>query len=265
MLFLAVRIGHNGRRAPVTREKAALWSNARNTIEGHSKMRFALAAALLAAQPLSAFAADVPATSTVEAVKVFLSGAEVTRTAKVKLDKGEHTIIISDVPASAVSGSIRVEGKATGKLDISSVDTTRKFLQRAESQAADVKRKELEDQIEQLRDQKELLQAQSWAAATQKKLITNLADLPARPQPGSAPATPPATDDWQKILGIIPQASTDAGKLALDAQQKIRAVDRSMADVRAQLASLAPAKTEQTEVRIYVFAQTPVDVDFTIR
>jgi uncharacterized protein (TIGR02231 family) len=138
-------------------------------------------------------------------------------------------------------------------------------LQRAESQEADGKRKELEGQLEQFRDQKELLQAQSWAAATQKKLITNLADLPSRPHPGSAPATPPASDDWQKILGIIPQASEDAGKLALDAQQKIRVIDRSMADVRAQLASLAPAKTEQTEVRVYVFAQTPVDADFTIR
>jgi len=228
-------------------------------------MRFALAAALLAAQSLSAFAADVPAASRVDAAKVFLSGAEVTRIAKVKLDKGEHTIVIGDVPASAVPGSIRVEAKATGKLDISSVDTARKYLQRAESQEADGKRKELEGQLEQFRDQKELLQAQSWAAATQKKLITNLADLPSRPQPGSAPATPPATDDWQKILGIIPQASEDAGKLALDAQQKIRVIDRSMADVRAQLASLAPAKTEQTEVRVYVFAQTPVDADFTIR
>jgi len=228
-------------------------------------MRFALAAALLAAQSLSAFADDVSAVSRVDAAKVFLSGAEVTRAAKVTLDKGEHTIVVSDVPASAVPGSIRVEAKATGKLDISSVDTTRKFLQRAESQAADLKRKELEGQLEQFRDQKELLQAQSWAAATQKKLITNLADLPSRPQPGAAPATPPASDDWQKILGIIPQASADAGKLALDAQQKIRGIDRSMADVRAQLASLAPAKTEQTEVRVYVFAQTPVDADITIR
>jgi uncharacterized protein (TIGR02231 family) len=228
-------------------------------------MRFALAAALLAAQSVSAFAADVPAASRVDAAKVFLSGAEVTRIAKVKLDKGEHTIVVGDVPASAVPGSIRVEAKATGKLDISSVDTSRKYLQRAESQEADGKRKELEGQLEQFRDQKELLQAQSWAAATQKKLITNLADLPSRPQPGSAPATPPASDDWQKILAIIPQASEDAGKLALDAQQKIRVIDRSMADVRAQLASLAPAKTEQTEVRVYVFAQTPVDADFTIR
>lgn len=227
-------------------------------------MRFALAAVLLAAQPLSAHAADVSATSTVDAVTVFLSGAEVARLAKVKLDKGEHTIVIGDVPASAIPGSIRVEGKATGKLEIGSVDTARKFLQREESQAADGKRKALEDQIEQLKDQKAGIESEAQAAATQKKLIANLAELPKRPQAGEASGTAAAGDDWQKILSLIPQATSDAGKLALDAQQKIRALDRNIKDLRNQLASLAPAKTEQTEVRVYVFAQTPVDADLTI-
>lgn len=227
-------------------------------------MRFALAAVLLAALPLSAHAADVSATSTVDAVTVFLSGAEVARLAKVKLDKGEHTIVIGDVPASAIPGSIRVEGKATGKLEIGSVDTARKFLQREESQAADSKRKALEDQIEQLKDQKAGIESEAQAAATQKKLIANLAELPKRPQAGETSGTAAAGDDWQKILSLIPQATSDAGKLALDAQQKIRALDRNIKDLRNQLASLAPAKTEQTEVRVYVFAQTPVDADLTI-
>lgn len=84
----------------------------RNNNEGSSAMRFALAAVLVAAQSVSALAADVPATSSVDAVTVFLSGAEVTRLAKVKLDKGENTIILGDVPASAVPGSIRVEDPA---------------------------------------------------------------------------------------------------------------------------------------------------------
>jgi uncharacterized protein (TIGR02231 family) len=238
--------------------------NIRNNIKGFSEMRFALAAVLLAAQPLSAHAADVSATSTVDAVTVFLSGAEVARLAKVKLDKGEHTIVIGDVPASAIPGSIRVEGKATGKIEIGSVDTARKFLQREESQAADGKRKALEDQIEQLKDQKAGIESEAQAAATQKKLIANLAELPKRPQAGEAPGTATAGEDWQKILSLIPQATSDAGKLALDAQQKIRALDRNIKDLRNQLASLAPAKTEQTEVRVYVFAQTPVDADLTI-
>ncbi len=226
-------------------------------------MRLALAAFLLMVEPLGALAAEVPATSTVDSVTVFLSGAEVTRLAKVQLDKGEHTIVLGDVPASAVPGSIRVEGKATGKLDIGSVDTSRKLLQRAESQAADVKRKAIEDQIEQLKDQKTAVEADAQAAKTQKTLIANLAQLPTRPQPSSG--SQPSGDDWPKILALIAQATGDASKLALEAKQKIRDIDRKAADLESQRAALAPAKTEQTEVTVHVVAQSPLDADLTIR
>ena len=66
----------------------------------------------------AAGADEVPATSRVDAVTVFLSGAEVTRAARLSLDKGEHTIVFNELPAEAVPGSIRVDGKATAQLDI---------------------------------------------------------------------------------------------------------------------------------------------------
>jgi uncharacterized protein (TIGR02231 family) len=226
-------------------------------------MRFVFAAVFLAAMPFDALAADVPATSTVDAVTVFLSGAEVTRVAKVHLDKGEQTIVIGDVPATAVPGSVRVEGKATGKLDIGSVDTSTKLLQHAESEAADAQRKALEDKIQALKDQRTAVEAQAQAAKTQKKLISNLAQLPIRPSSQSVPGAPP--DDWPKVLALIVQATTDAGKLALDAEQKIRDIDRQVSDANNQLAALAPTRTEQTQVRVHVVAQSPLDADLSIR
>jgi uncharacterized protein (TIGR02231 family) len=230
-----------------------------------SHMRFALAALLLVVPGSGVFAAQVPATSRIDAVTVYLSGAEVTRLAKVKIDKGEHTIVIGDVPASAVPGSIRVEGKATGKLEIGSVDTSRKLLQRAESQAADVMRKSLEDQIEQLKDQKAGFDAQAQAAKTQQTLIGNLAELPTRPSPPAAAGAPSGGDDWPRILALIAQATGDASKLGLEAKQKIRDIDRKVKDLENQLQSLAPAKTQQTEVTVHVIAQSPLDADLTIR
>jgi uncharacterized protein (TIGR02231 family) len=227
-------------------------------------MRFVFAAVFLAVMPFDAFAAEVPATSAVDAVTVFLSGAEVTRIAKVHLDKGEQTIVIGDVPASAVPGSVRVEGKATGKLDIGSVDTSKKLLQHAESEATDAQRKGLEDKIQALKDQKTTVEAQALAAKTQKKLIANLAQLPTRPSSQSAPAASPI-DDWPKVLSLIAQATTDASKLALDAEQKTRDIDRQISDADNRLSALAPPRTEQTEVRVHVIAQSPLDADLSIR
>ena len=76
-----------------------------------------LAISLVTALPLGA--AELPATSKVDAVMVFPSGAEVRRLVRLQLEAGEHTVIIKDLPQQAIASSIRVEGKATGKLSSS--------------------------------------------------------------------------------------------------------------------------------------------------
>ncbi|HMN36406.1 MAG TPA: mucoidy inhibitor MuiA family protein [Hyphomicrobium sp.] len=217
---------------------------------------------LLVAFSAQAGAADISATSKVDAVTVFLSGAEVMRLAKVKLDKGDHTIAIVDIPASAVPGSIRVEGNATGKLDISSVDTRRTFLARQDAQAADQERRSLEDQIEALRDQKASADAQVAAAETQRMLISNLAQLPTRPAPAAAGA---AGEDWQRVLSLIAQGSSEASRAMIEAQAKARALERQIEDLENKLSLLAPAKTEQTEVKVHVGAASPLEADLIVR
>ncbi len=218
---------------------------------------------LLAGVAPAAMAAEVVGPSRVDQVKVFLSGAEVTRVAKVKIDKGEHVVVFNDVPAGAVAGSIRVEGSATGKLDIGSVDTARQYLARAECQAADGERKKIEDELEALRDQKAVVDAQVQASETQKQLIINLAQLPMRP--ASGPASGTVSDDWGRVLGTISQGSTDAAKLGVDGHVKARDLERKIEDLDKRLSTLAPAKSDQTEVRVYVTAASPLEADFTIR
>lgn len=209
-----------------------------------------------------ASAADLSVPSRVDAVTVFLSGAEVTRIAKVKVDKGEHVVTIVDIPAGAVAGSIRVEGTATGKLDIASVDTRRTYLTRADAQAADAERKALEDQIEALRDEKAAYDAQITAAETQRALIANLAQLPTRPAPGTGTA---GGEDWSRVLTIIGQGSGDAVRALVDAQVKARELERRIVDLENKLSLLAPAKSEQTEVKVYVTAASPLEADLTVR
>ena len=226
-------------------------------------MRRPFSLAALALLSGSAGAAEMVVPSKVDQVTVFMSGAEVTRTAKAKIDKGEHVIVFTDVPAGAVPGSIRVEGKATGKLDIGSVDTRRSILARVESQAADAERKKLEDDLDALRDQKTAIEAQVQASETQKTLIANLALLPTRPAP--AAGAPAQGEDWQRVLALIAQATSDASRTALEAGIKIRDLDHKIEDAEHKLTSLAPAKTEQTEVKVYVEAAAPLEADLTVR
>jgi uncharacterized protein (TIGR02231 family) len=226
-----------------------------------TSIAFAGILAALLARP--AAADDVPATSKVDAVTVFLSGAEVTRAARLSLDKGDHTIVFSDLPAETVANSIRVDGKATGKLDIESVDTQRRFIPRADQAALQAERKSLEDEIEKLNDDRTLVQGQAEAAEKQKTLLANLAALPAHSE--DQPGHPVPQTDWSQLLSLIASGMTEAQKNALDAQIKTRDLDRKIQDLKNKLAALAPARTEQTEVRVHVVAAAPLEADLSVR
>jgi uncharacterized protein (TIGR02231 family) len=58
---------------------------------------------------------------------------------------------------------------------------------------------------------------------------------------------------------------TEAQKNALDAQIKTRDLDRKIEDLKNKLAALAPARTEQTEVRVHVVAAAPLEADLSVR
>ena len=85
-------------------------------------------------------------------ITVYPIGAEVTRIGRVTMERGEHALLFTDLPAQAVSGSIRVEGKATGALEIGSVDTRRVSVPRTDAAIAATERKQIEDAIEKLKD-----------------------------------------------------------------------------------------------------------------
>ena len=231
-------------------------------------MRWQLAVAalpLMSAPMMSsgAIAADIKGTSKIDQVTVFPSGAEVTRLAKVKIDPGDHVLLFTDLPARALPGSIRVEGKANARLAISSVDTRRTFVPRDDAASAASERKRIEDAIEKLGDERAQLQASVEALEAQKVFISSLSKMPA--QPPAAGAAPAQQPDYEKLLTFIGQRLAEAQKGILETQLKVREVDRQIKDLQGKLASLAPRQDERTEVKIFVNAGAALDADLTIR
>lgn len=225
----------------------------------------ALGAGLCAAlaSTVAAQAADVPATSKITAVTVFPAGAEVTRAAKVRIEAGEHTLVFADLPAQAIASSIRVEGKAAGKLDIGSVDTKRASVPRVDAANAASERRRIETEIEKLRDQRSVFEGQQHAAEQQKALIQNLTQLPVRPPPMLGQTG--AGENWPQILALITSSSAEAQRAFLEATVNIRETDRKIKDLEGKLAGVAPQLDERTEVKVHVAAGQPLDADFVVR
>ena len=217
-------------------------------------------AALCAASP--SFAADITATSKIDAVTVFPAGAEISRVAKVKLPAGEHVVIFPDLPRDAIANSIRVEGKSTAKLEIGSVDSRSFNIPRTDAAVTATERRRIEGEIETLKDAKTVLAAQVQTAETQKSLITNLTNLPARPAPaaGSAPA-----ENWSQILTLIGASLADVHKTIIETQLKLRDIDRKIADLQKKLGETAPVQDLRTEVKVFVNAGAGADADLVLR
>ncbi len=217
-------------------------------------------AAVCAASP--SFAADISATSKIDAVTVFPAGAEISRTAKVRLPAGEHVVIFPDLPRDAVANSIRVEGKSTGKLEIGSVDSRFLNVPRTDAATTATERRRIEGEIETLKDAKIVLAAQVQTAETQKSLITNLTNLPARPAP-TAGAAPP--ENWSQILTLIGTSLADVHKTIIETQLKLRDIDRTITDLQKKLTETAPVQDQRTEVKVFVNAGADAEADLVVR
>lgn len=230
--------------------------------------RAAFAAVSIATLALSqsltmAHAADIAAQSKIDAVTVYPASAEVVRITKVRIPAGEHAVLLTDLPPEAIPQSIRVEGKATGALQIGSVDTRRTSVSRGDQEQLAQERKRIEGQIETLNDRKAQLQTEITAAEQQQVLIKNLAEMPGRPVPvGTQPG---ATPDWAQLFALIGERTAAVQKTILDTRLKLRDIDRQIQDLSGKLGGLAPAVVQRTEVRVNVAAETAVEADLTVR
>jgi uncharacterized protein (TIGR02231 family) len=230
-------------------------------------MRLLIVASISLALAGAAAAADIKGASRIDAVTVYPAGAEILRTARVKMEKGEHTLLFADLPAEAVAGSIRVEGKATAGLEIGSVDTRTVSIPRADDAVAATERRRVEEAIEKLKDERLALQAAIQAAETQKKLIENLTNLPGASPFGAKAGDggPAAQPDWGQLFELIGKRAAEAHKAVLDTQIKVREVERRIKDLEGKLASLAPTQQTRTEVKVALAAQEALEADMVIR
>lgn len=222
----------------------------------------ALVLVTLMAAPLTA--AEVPGTSTITTVTVFPRGAEVTRTAQLKVAQGEHVLVFKDLPAQALQGSIRVEGRSTGRLEIGSVDTRKVKVPRLDPTTSQSEQRKLELAIEQLDDERAIVTAEVKAAETQKKFIEALVELPNRPAPTGG-ASAGSGDKWADVFSLIGTRLADAEKARIAATIKVREFDRRIVDLEKVLASLAPVEDERTEVRVNVTAAAALEANLLVR
>ena len=215
-------------------------------------MKFGFATIILLSSALTpAFAEDIKLSSHIDAVTVYPQGADVIRVGEVKLQAGEHTLMLDDLPGDVDPQSIRVEGAGDAGLEIASVDS--KSIELSSSDL-DAKRKAINEQIEVLMDERSGLDQTVSDAQAQQRLLMSLADK--QLQPSSTTETLKAVDatSMGNLVDLVGSRLTAISKSIHDAQKRQRAIDKLIADLNIGAESLAPDVAAHLQVAVHVVA-----------
>jgi len=212
--------------------------------------------AALAAAP--ARAADLDASSAVDAVTVYPDGASVIRLITLDLPAGDNSAVLKDFPLTLDPSSLRVEGEAGAKLTIGAIDA------KPPRAAAPVNLPELDRRIEALKDQRVDLQGAINAAAARRKFAERFAETSPAGIGDKGEARPIA--EWRTAFAAVGEEVASADTAIRDAERKQRELDREIARLEADRAQKPPIKLEvRIELAAAAATKATLRVTYAVR
>jgi uncharacterized protein (TIGR02231 family) len=211
----------------------------------------------------SAYAADFLPASKIDAVTVYMQGADIVRLANVTLTKGEHRVILKDLPANIDPQSIRVEGlpSVAGSLAVVSVDSRSQFTGDVDT---DQRRMAFENEIQTLIDERSALDMAMNDANQQRQFLLGLAEKQLVPQSSTDTVKTIDITQMTGLLDLVGARLAASAKILQAAQLRQRDIDRLVQDLNSKMAELAPDEQYQTEVTINVDASVDVNADMRV-
>jgi uncharacterized protein (TIGR02231 family) len=210
----------------------------------------------LAASPVRA--ADVAASSTVDAVTVYPDGASVTRVISLDLPAGENSAVLKDFPLTLDPASLRVEGEAGVKLTIGAIDA------KPPRAAPPVNLPELDKRIEALKDERVNLQGAIDAATARRKFAERFAETSPAGIGDKGEARPIA--EWRAAFAAVGEEVASADAAIRDAERKQRELDREIARLEADRAQKPPSKMEvKIELAAAAATKATLRVTYAVR
>src|SRR3954468_10160083 len=180
--------------------------------------------AALAVTP--AGAADLEATSAVDAVTVYPDGASITRVITLDLPAGDNTLVAKDFPLTLDPASLRVEGEAGAKLTIGAIDT------RQPRPLPPANLSDIDKRIQALKDERANWQGAIAAAEARRKFAERFAEASPAGLGEKGEARP--LSEWRAAFAAVSEEVAAANTAIRDAQRKQRDIDREIARLESE-------------------------------
>jgi uncharacterized protein (TIGR02231 family) len=203
-------------------------------------------------------AADLDASSAVDAVTVYPDGASVTRVITLDLPSGDTTLVAKDFPLALDTSSLRVEGEAAAKLTIGAIDT------RSPRPMPPVNVSEIDKRIEALKDESANLGGAIAAATARRKFAERFAEASPAGIGEKGEARPIA--EWRAAFAAVSEEVASADTAIRDAERKQREIDREIARLESDRAAKPPSKLEvRIDLAAAAATRTTLRVTYAVR
>lgn len=203
-------------------------------------------------------AANIDASSAVDAVTVYPDGANVTRVVTVDLPAGENAAVLKDLPLTLDPSSLRVEGEAGARLTIGAIDA------RPPRAAPPANLPELDKRIEALKDERANLQGAIDAAVARRKFAERFAAASPAGIGDKGEARP--ISEWRAAFAAVGEEIASADAAIRDAERKQRELDREMARLESDRAQKPPNKMEvRIELTAAAATKATLRVTYAVR
>lgn len=194
--------------------------------------------------PLFTFAAtDLDAASRVDAVTVYLTGARVTRVARLEVRPGDVRVLLSGLPDGLDDDSIRVEGHGAARVRVHGVTVER--LTGEGAAAADARA--AESRLETLQDEDRALDDRAKAAAARAKFVESLRSTYSEERARNLAVRPVSSKEWSAMVAFVERELAAAASEAREVATGRRALARRIEAARAELQKLSAKRGETTK------------------
>lgn len=203
--------------------------------------------------------------SDVSAVTVFLDRALVERVARVTLEPGESTLLLSELPANLWDHSLQVSGTGPDGTTVLDVQSRNHFLTAEPSPLI----RELEEKLRELSRQRDVLNDERGSLEHERSVLQRInVAATTIPDEGGDRAS---FDEWRELLKFnadenrrIQNGLRDIDVRSADLQEEINAAQQQLNEARGRIPGQRAVK--EVEVRVATAAAGPVEltVSYTV-
>ncbi len=203
------------------------------------------------------FAADIPASSSIEGATLYPQGATLVRSVDFSAPAGSNTVIIDDLPLNFDASTLRVQGEGDAAFTIVSVDHRVSRLppvpaeESPEYQRIEAELEALQDQMTDLEFDARAVTARLEVANTRMRFIEQLIKREPQKMVDDADAQRAGPETWAASISVL------AEQMQIALQEKT-AADRDMVGIREQMEELSEdIEEKQAELDATQLPQRP--------